>query len=102
MNTNNQPVELLRFESVDLGYGKRRVLCDVSSSLLSGDYIAIVGSNGSGKTTLLKTLLGNLHPLSGRITKPAPLHFGYVPQLQTVDEIFPMTAFEVVLMGRYG
>lgn len=30
------------------------------------------------------------------------LHFGYVPQLQTVDEIFPLTVFDVVLMGRYG
>jgi len=30
------------------------------------------------------------------------LHYGYVPQLQTVDEIFPLTVLEVVLMGRYG
>lgn len=95
--------ELLRFDNVDVGYGRRRVLGDVSFGLAAGDYVAIVGSNGSGKTTLLRSLLGLLRPLSGRITTPGgALHFGYVPQLQAVDEIFPLTVFEVVLMGRYG
>jgi ABC-type Mn2+/Zn2+ transport system ATPase subunit len=94
--------ELLRFENVTLGYGSRRVLENVSFTLSSGDYVAIVGSNGSGKTTLLRTLLGNVRALSGEIVTAPGLHYGYVPQLQTVDEIFPLTVLDVVLMGRYG
>jgi ABC-type Mn2+/Zn2+ transport system ATPase subunit len=105
MNTpepNGQPRELLRFDNVQAGYGKRRILHDLNFSIAAGDYTAIVGSNGSGKTTLLRTLLRILRPLSGRVIADERLHFGYVPQLQTVDEIFPLTVFEVVLMGRYG
>jgi len=98
----HQPKELLRFENVVAGYGSRRILTDLNFSIMSGDYTAIVGSNGSGKTTMLRTLLRILRPLSGRVVADERLHFGYVPQLQTVDEIFPLTVFDVVLMGRYG
>ena len=85
-----------------MGYGSKRVLSHVDFALSGGDFLAIVGSNGSGKTTLLRTLLGLLRPLAGKIEVPRKLHFGYVPQLQSVDEIFPLTAGEVVTMGRFG
>ena len=100
----HQPDELLRFENVCAGYGKRRILSDLNFTISTGDYVAFVGSNGSGKTTLLRTLLGLLCPQSGVITTDTDprLHFGYVPQLQAVDEIFPISVFDVVLMGRYG
>lgn len=94
--------EVLRFENANLGYGTRVILRDINFSLYASDYVAIVGSNGSGKTTFLRSLLGNVRPLAGRITTPQRLHYGYVPQLQTLDEFFPLTIFEVVLMGRYG
>jgi len=108
IETNDVPqasephAELLRFDRVDVGYGRRRIVSDVSFTLSRGDYIAIVGSNGSGKTTLLRSLLGLIAPLSGRVSNLADLRFGYVPQLQTVDEIFPLSVLEVVLMGRYN
>lgn len=93
---------LILFSDAVLGYGKRRILEGLSFSIQRGDYLAIVGSNGSGKTTLLRSILGLLPPLSGRAERLGGLHFGYVPQLQTVDEYFPLTVGEVVLMGRYG
>lgn len=96
------PTELLRFDDADLGYGKRRILRSLDFVLNSGDYFAIVGSNGSGKTTLLRGLLGLIRPTTGRITRRPNLHFGYVPQLQTLDEIFPLTVLDVVVMGRFG
>ena len=99
---HHESTSLLQFQNVDLGYGRRRVLQNVNFALSSGDYLAIVGSNGSGKTTLLRALLGLLRPLSGKIETSHALHFGYVPQLQSVDEIFPLSVLEVVLMGRYG
>ncbi len=84
------------------GYGNRRILEDVSFTLRAGDYLAIVGANGAGKTTLLRGLLGLLKPRAGEITRAPKLRYGYVPQLQTVEELFPFTVLDVVLMGRYG
>ena len=61
--------------------------------------------NGAGKTTLLRGILGLIPVLAGQIeygfdrsTSPP----GYVPQRETLDPIFPLTVFEVVLMGTYG
>jgi len=100
MQTQTTP--MLRFDNVTLGYGHRAILQDLDFTVAGGDYLAIVGSNGSGKTTLLRGLLGNLKPLAGKVSVPARLHFGYVPQAKTVDEIFPLSVLDVVMMGRYG
>jgi ABC-type Mn2+/Zn2+ transport system ATPase subunit len=93
---------LLRFENVALGYGSRRILNDLNFPVAAGDYLAIVGSNGAGKTTLLRGLLGTLKPIQGRVKRADDLHLGYVPQLSTLDEIFPLSVYDVVLMGRFG
>lgn len=93
--------EIVAFDGVDLGYGKRTVLPDVNLTLAAGDNLAIVGPNGCGKTTLLKALLGILPPLKGQIRRAAGVRFGYVPQRQYVDEMYPFTALEIALMGRY-
>ena len=99
---NNQAETLLDFQEVALGYGTRPVLSNLNFSLQAGDFAAIVGSNGVGKTTLLRAVLGQLRPLSGSIGRKEGLRFGYVPQARSLDETFPITAFEVALMGRYG
>lgn len=93
--------EIVAFEKVDLGYGRRTILQDVNLSLCVGDNLAIVGPNGCGKTTLLKALLGILPPLKGQIRRSPDIRFGYVPQRQYVDEVYPFTALEIALMGRY-
>jgi len=49
------------------GYGKKRVLDNVSLSVCQGERIAIIGHNGAGKSTLLKTLFGMLPAWEGRI-----------------------------------
>jgi len=103
MAIRNDQQCLARFDAVCLGYDRQPVLRDLCFELAAGDYVGIVGPNGAGKTTLLRALLGTLRPLSGQITLPrGRLRFGYVPQLQTVDEVFPLTVLEVVLMGRRG
>jgi ABC-type Mn2+/Zn2+ transport system ATPase subunit len=93
--------ELVEFDHADLGYGKRRIVADLSLALCSGDHLAIVGPNGSGKTTMLKALLGILRPMSGTVRRHADVRFGYVPQRQYVDEAYPFTSLEIALMGRY-
>lgn len=93
---------LLTFEDVSLGYGSRTILRNLNFTLDAGDYIGIVGPNGVGKTTLLQAILGALAPQEGTITRHREeLTFGYVPQAQTMDDHFPLTALDIVLMGRY-
>src|SRR5580700_1824205 len=99
------PAELLKVQELDLGYGHRKVLQGLSFTIEKGDFLGVMGPNGSGKTTLLKTLLGLLKPLSGTIETHGsdgkhPL-FGYVPQRESLDYHFPLTALEVALMGRF-
>lgn len=92
---------LVTFEDVTLGYGRRPVLSGLNFTLGAGDYVAIVGPNGAGKTTLLRAILGSVAPLAGRVTiHRRPLNYGYVPQARTMDDHFPLTALDIVLMGR--
>ncbi len=97
-------VPLVEFRGVRLGYGRHAVLQDLDFLLQEGDYLGLVGPNGAGKTTLLRALLGNLSAQQGRILyrgggeRP---RFGYVPQREGVDEVFPLSVEDVVLMGRY-
>ncbi|MFQ5963245.1 MAG: metal ABC transporter ATP-binding protein [Candidatus Scalinduaceae bacterium] len=98
---------MIEFDNVHLGYGKKPVLTSLNFSIENADFFGIVGPNGSGKTTLLKAILGLLRPLKGRITfsnneQRHERRIGYVPQHAFVDELFPITVLEMVIMGRYG
>jgi ABC-type Mn2+/Zn2+ transport system ATPase subunit len=93
----------IEFDHVTLGYGQRAVLRDVGLEVAAGDFLGVVGPNGAGKTTLLKALLGTLRPMQGAIRIPKQgVVFGYVPQRQAVDETFPLTVREMILMGRFA
>ncbi len=97
---------VVRLEQVDLGYGRHVVLRDVSIEIRSGDMLALIGPNGSGKTTLLRAILGQLSPRRGTIEfgetiRRTAVPFGYVPQARAMDLTYPLTALDVVLMGRY-
>lgn len=103
MNTSNNA--LIRFNEVSLGYGNHIVLSNISFNLFENDFVGLVGPNGSGKTTLLRAILGHLKPFKGRISyqqEDKPIKFGYVPQKEHLENIFPFTALEVVLMGTYN
>jgi ABC-type Mn2+/Zn2+ transport system ATPase subunit len=96
--------DLIEFKNVSLGYGRHTVLEGVDLTVRSGERLGIVGPNGSGKTTLLRAMLGSLSPTAGKILRPGAgkrFQIGYVPQRQNMDEIFPLTVHEIVLMGRY-
>jgi zinc transport system ATP-binding protein len=68
--------------------------------------MAIIGPNGGGKTTLVKLILGLLTPDRGvvRVDRKPPHKasrcIGYVPQNVNVNRSFPITAMDVVLMGK--
>ena len=94
-----------------VAYEDQIVLENVNFTVYPGMFVAIIGPNGAGKTTLVRAILGLVKPAAGEVRvfgKPAwalreeRKRLGYVPQILTVDMHFPITAGEVVLMGRYG
>ena len=89
-----------------VGYDGKSVLNGLTFALPRGRFTAMVGENGSGKTTLLKTLAGILPPVTGRVelcgANGVPPVLGYVPQRDSLDSVWPLSAFEVALMGTYG
>ena len=87
-----------------MGYHGQPVLTDVTLTLHHGQLTALFGSNGSGKSTILKTLVGILPPITGEICyhnsiNGSRLRCGYVPQRETLDAAYPLSAKDVVLMG---
>jgi ABC-type Mn2+/Zn2+ transport system ATPase subunit len=96
---------LVDLQDVSLGYNGQAVIDHVSLTIERGGFVALLGPNGAGKTTLLRGILGLLPVLAGRIEYGFDCHAhppGYVPQRDALDSIFPMTAFDVVLMGTYA
>jgi zinc/manganese transport system ATP-binding protein/zinc transport system ATP-binding protein len=91
---------LIELQNVTFGYGATPVLRDIDLHLHPGQFMALVGPSGAGKTTLLKLMLGLIRPSAGSLTRQSSLRLAYVPQLETVDWNFPVTAEQVVLMGR--
>ena len=61
-------MSVLCIEHLTAGYGKRRILEDVSLRADAGEIVAILGENGSGKTTLLRAVQGILPLQSGTVT----------------------------------
>ena len=97
---------LITFNDLSIGYNKEPVLSGISLSINRSSFTAILGANGSGKSTLLKTLLGLQPPVSGYVNistlDNVPPVFGYVPQAARLDPLYPLTGFDVALMGSYG
>jgi branched-chain amino acid transport system ATP-binding protein len=58
---------LLALDGVAAGYGKKRVLDNVSLTLARGEAISLIGHNGAGKTTLLQTIFGLQAPWAGGV-----------------------------------
>jgi iron complex transport system ATP-binding protein len=99
----------LEIENINLDYGPRPVIRELSFQLFSGDILGLVGPNGCGKTSVIKALSRVLTPSSGRILlegkdlqgivrSELARFIGVVPQNPSLPETF--TVFEVVILGR--
>jgi manganese/zinc/iron transport system ATP- binding protein len=108
MTSNKEKTPALKIEQLSVNYDKTPVLWDIHCAIPEGKLVGIIGPNGAGKSTLLKALLEMARPLSGKIEffgqpyKKVRQRVAYVPQRSSVDWDFPISAFELVLMGRYG
>ena len=97
-------------EQLCVDYNGTVALYDASLKLPSGCICGLVGMNGAGKSTLLKALTGFIRPSRGRIRingcsiaeAQRQQSVAYVPQSEEVDCQFPVSVWDVVMMGRYG
>lgn len=97
-----------RLDVTDLSvhFDNRSALAGVSCRFAGGETASLVGPNGAGKSTLLKVLAGMLPPTHGAVRfDGAPVRrpnsaVVYVPQRSGVDWTFPLSVFDIAIMGR--
>ena len=109
--TDEQPGELLRVQSLDAGYEDLQIITDVDMSVTEGEYVTIVGPNGAGKSTVMKSVFGLTNQMGGSvrfreetISGKDPeeiIHYGlgYVPQNANV--FAGLSVRENLEMGAY-
>ncbi len=103
----HSPSSPLSIHAMTVAYGRKPVLFDVDYDAPPRKLTAIVGPNGAGKSTLIKACLGLVPRASGEVAfwgKPYRQQrgdIGYVPQRESVDWDFPVSAIDVVCMGLY-
>ncbi|WP_456392478.1 metal ABC transporter ATP-binding protein [Nitratifractor sp.] len=99
-------MKLIEVEDLSFSYGRDRVLEEVTFTLESREFLAIIGPNGGGKSTLLKLIMGQYDPEEGEIRvlgkspRQAREEIGYVPQNTNVNLEFPIRVLDVVMMGN--
>jgi manganese/zinc/iron transport system ATP- binding protein len=97
----------LSVHDLTVAYQRKPVIWDVDLNIPEGKLVGIVGPNGAGKSTLLKACLDLIPKTSGWVHvygEPYRVNrhlVGYVPQRESVDWDFPVSALDVVAMGTY-
>ncbi|HEY6873263.1 MAG TPA: ATP-binding cassette domain-containing protein [Geobacteraceae bacterium] len=69
-------------EDASFTYDGRPIIRNLTTSIVRGDRVGIIGPNGSGKTTLLRLLLGELAPQQGSVQLGTRLEVLYFDQLR--------------------
>lgn len=94
-------------EHLSASYGKSPVIFDINLKIPKGKIVGVVGPNGAGKSTLIKAVMGLVPKCSGKISifgepvKKGLRYIGYMPQRENIDWDFPVSVYDVVMMGRY-
>ncbi len=95
--------EFVSLHDLTVAYPRHPAVHHVSGSFRRGSLTAVVGPNGAGKSTLIKAIAGLEPPFDGRVA----LHgvtardIAYLPQLAAIDDSFPISVRDVVLMGLW-
>ncbi|WP_309386786.1 metal ABC transporter ATP-binding protein [Cerasicoccus frondis] len=104
---DHSPRAPLSIHDLTVAYHRKPVLWDVDLDIPEGKLVGIVGPNGAGKSTLIKACLDLVPKASGLVQiygqpyKRQRSVVGYVPQRESVDWDFPVSALDVVAMGLY-
>ena len=80
--TEHSGMLVVKAENISFSYGSTPIITKLSTVIMKGDRVGILGPNGSGKTTLLRLLLGNMQPDSGSISLGTNLQISYFDQLR--------------------
>ncbi len=75
---------ILQVQNINLSFGDRELLKDVSLTLSEHARAALAGGNGEGKTTLMKIIAGLMTKDDGTITKTKDMRISYLPQSDIV------------------
>jgi ATP-binding cassette subfamily F protein uup len=73
---------VIEAQGAGFAYDGKPVIRNLTTTILAGDRVGIIGPNGSGKTTLLRLLLGELTPQQGRVRLGTRLEVLYYDQLR--------------------
>jgi len=100
----------ISLKDVSVSYGSNQVLTDTTINIPYHSFTGVIGMNGAGKSTIFKVIMGLVKPDSGTVTicdDPVRIaqkhgHVAYVQQSEDVDWDFPVSVYEVVMMGRLG
>lgn len=101
---------MVTLENLSYQIKDKKILHDISCSFESGEIHLILGPNGVGKSTLVKLISSELKPTKGKIyIQNQPIQKFSLKELatfravlsQNIELSFPLSVFEVVLMGRY-
>jgi manganese/iron transport system ATP-binding protein len=97
----------LEVHQLAAGYaGDRRAIHDINFTVGAGERVAVIGPNGAGKSTLFKAIVGLIPFTMGHISiygedcHSSHNFVGYVPQQGDIDWSFPVSVYDVVMMGR--
>ena len=101
----------LCIQNITAGYGKKKILHDLSVNIAAGRFTALVGPNGCGKSTMLKTVMGFVphsagnillenRPIDGFSRKELAKKIAYLPQESRCPDY--MTLGELVELAGYA
>lgn len=103
-----QETPIIEIKNLTVSYHRKPAIRSVNLKLKERGIIGIIGPNGAGKSTLLKAIL-NLVPIEhgsvsvfGESIDKVRHRISYVPQKEVIDWDFPVTVYDVVMMGRYA
>lgn len=102
---------IIQVKNLIVSLGGNIILDNITFSVNTGELTGIIGPNGAGKTTFLRALLGLVPIQQGELTifgvplariKEVRHRIGYMPQLQSFERRFPLSAADVVSTGLYS
>ncbi|MBT4421976.1 MAG: ATP-binding cassette domain-containing protein [Candidatus Thioglobus sp.] len=88
---------LITLDSISLSFSDKPILNEVSSTILKGDKIALIGRNGEGKSTFMRILAGTIEPDDGKLKIKNGIKISYLEQMPPEDN--DKNLFDIVSEG---
>jgi ATP-binding cassette subfamily F protein uup len=89
---------VVEVRNASIALGGRTIVKALSTTIMRGDRVGVIGPNGSGKTTLLRMLIGELAPDSGTVRLGTGIELAYFDQLR--DQLDPeQSVFDSIADG---